>query len=64
MPPFNDKVLSRIATILARDTPPGDTPGSRLMGDALVAYLIAGVVFLIVAGVLMCWIEKRDLQDR
>ena len=51
MPPFNDKVLSRIATILARDTPPGDTPGSRLMGDALVAYLIAGVVFLIVAGV-------------
>lgn len=57
MPPLKDKVLSRMTTILARDAP------SDLSRDALIAYIIAVVVFFIVGVALMRWIEKRDLRQ-
>ncbi len=49
MPPLNDKVLSRTATILARDTSAG----------LVVAYVIAGVFGLIALVALLALIAKH-----
>jgi hypothetical protein len=50
MPPLNDKVLSRMATILARDTSAG----------LVVAYVIAGVFGLIALVALLALIAKHS----
>lgn len=54
MPPLKDKVLSRMATILARYT--------FDEGDAVIAAVIGAAIFFIVCVAYMKWTEKRDLK--
>lgn len=54
MPPLKDKVLSLMATILARDTP--------AMGDAVIAAVIFVAVFFTAFVAYKKWTEKRDLK--
>ncbi len=49
MPPLKNKVLSRMATILARD----------LQVDAIIALFIGIAVFFIVVVAYTKWTEKR-----
>jgi hypothetical protein len=50
MPPVNEKVLSRMATILARDTSPGQIAG----------YVIAGVFGLVALCALLALIARHS----
>ena len=51
MPPYNDKVLSRMATILARDTP---------SVGLVVAYTVAGILGFIALVALVALIAKHS----
>ena len=49
MPPLNDKVLSRMTTIFARDT----------SGGLIVAYILAGICGLVCLAALLALIAKH-----